>query len=113
MSDHEATSRFSDNPFRDPNLPPDKVEYLDRRNEAIRHWHNTGCPEDAREFGFNLPDRRQQQGYIILLTECTTVEELIAAHHDCRLIMFEEGVDTAGFFCPGCGAWMDAVEKTE
>ena len=84
MSEGEATSRLSDNPFRDPNLPPDKVDYLDRRKE-----------------------------HPVLVTEATTVEELIAAHHDGRPITFEEGVDTAGFFCPGCGAWMDAGEATE
>ena len=55
------TSRFSDNPFRDPNMAPEKAAQLDRRNAAIRHWQDTGDPEPAREFGFNLPNRSQQQ----------------------------------------------------
>ena len=56
----QATSRFTDNPFRDPNLPPDKVAYLDKRNAALRHWRETGDPGPAQEFGFNLPDRRTE-----------------------------------------------------
>ena len=53
------TSRFSDNPFRDPNLPADKQRYLDKRNAALREWRETGDPGPAREFGFTLPDRRE------------------------------------------------------
>ena len=55
--DRPIPSRFTDNPFRDPNLPPEKRDWLDRRNAAIRHWHNTGDPGPAAEFGFTLPDR--------------------------------------------------------
>ena len=55
---NDSRSRFTDNPFRDPNLPPERQEYLDRRNTAYRHWQDTGDPEPMREFGFDLPDRR-------------------------------------------------------
>ena len=102
MRDSEATSRFSDNPFRDPNLPPEQADYLDRRNSAMRHWRETGDPGPAKEFGFDLPDRRP-----VTVTGATTIEELIAAHHGGRPIMFGEGEDTAGLYCPGCGGWMD------
>ena len=54
-----ANSRFTDNPFRDPNLPPEQHEYLDRRNAAIRHYYRTGDPGPDREFGFALTDRRE------------------------------------------------------
>ena len=58
---NDSKSRFTDNPFRDPNLPPETREYLDRRNAAYRHWRDTGDPEPMREFGFNLPDRRDRR----------------------------------------------------
>lgn len=145
-------SRFTDNPFRDPNLPPEKQEWLDRRNAAIRHWHNTGDPEPAKEFGFSLPDRperraggkadpvRENRAWLerrravlahwhktgdpkparelglnlrdmsqvkkLLVDETTSVEELIKAHHSDIPISFPD--NTAGFFCPACGVWMDA-----
>ena len=56
-----ANSRFTDNPFRDPNLPPEQHEYLARRNAALRHYYSTGDPEPIREFGFNLPDKRERK----------------------------------------------------
>lgn len=58
--DRPIPSRFTDNPFRDPNLPPEKREWLNRRNAAIRHWQNTGDPGPVAEFGFTLPDRRER-----------------------------------------------------
>ena len=142
-------SRFTDNPFRDPNLPLEKREWLDRRNAALRHWHNTGDPEPAKEFGFTLPDRRAErqnrpragnQAWLerrraalahwhktgdpepardlglnlrdmsqvknLLVDETTTAEELIKAHHSDIPLSFPD--NTAGFFCPACGVWMDA-----
>lgn len=54
------SSRFSDNPFRDPNLPSEQQDYLNRRNEAFRHYYRTGDPGPAREFGFDLPDKSEQ-----------------------------------------------------
>ena len=32
-----ANNRFSDNPFRDPNLTPEQVERIEKRNEALTH----------------------------------------------------------------------------
>ncbi len=46
-------SRFSDNPFRDPNMPKEQQEYLDRRNAAMRYYYETGDPEPLAEFGFH------------------------------------------------------------
>ena len=54
-----ANSRLTDNPFRDPNLLPEQQDYLDRRNAALRHYYRTGDPGPAREFGFDLKDRRE------------------------------------------------------
>ena len=112
--------RFSDNPFRDPNMPPEQAAYLDRRNAAINHWHKTGDPIPAREFRFNLPDRRQGSPTtkpIKIVNETTTFEELINAHHSGESIVFNyadpELQKSAGLFCPGCGQWMDAEFRME
>ena len=101
MADRDH-SRFTDNPFRDPNIDPETAKRLDARNAAYSHWHETGDPGPINEFGFNLPDRRG-----LIITESTTVEALIAAHHDGHPIKFPKGDDTAGLYCPGCGQWMD------
>ena len=37
-----ANNRFSDNPFRDPNLTPEQVERIEKRNEALRIYRETG-----------------------------------------------------------------------
>ncbi len=51
------TSRFSDNPFRDPNLSPEQVAVIEARNKALRIYHATGDPRPAREAGlFPIPD---------------------------------------------------------
>lgn len=45
------TSRFSDNPFRDPNLTPEQVAIIEARNEAMREYHKTGDPTELQEMG--------------------------------------------------------------
>ena len=55
-----ASSRWEDNPFRNPDLTPEQVEYADRRGAAFREYYRTGNPEPLREFGFNLPDKSTQ-----------------------------------------------------
>ncbi len=89
---------------------------LDARNAAYAHWRETGDPTEINKFGFNLPDRRGSDGRMdvmpaqdpLIITEATLVEELISAHHDGRPIKFLD--DTADFYCPGCGALMEAME---
>ena len=46
-----ANSRFSDNPFRDPNLTPEQVERIEKRNEALRIYRETGDTGPAIEAG--------------------------------------------------------------
>ena len=46
-----ANSRFSDNPFRDPNLTPEQVERLEARNRALRIFRETGDTGPAEALG--------------------------------------------------------------
>ena len=46
-----ANARFSDNPFRDPNLTPEQVERIEKRNEALRIFRETGDEGPAIEVG--------------------------------------------------------------
>ncbi len=46
-----ANNRFSDNPFRDPNLSPEQVERIEKRNEALRIYRETGDRGPAVEAG--------------------------------------------------------------
>ena len=55
------TSRFTDNPFRDPNIDPETAKRLDARNAVYNYWHETGDPGPAREFGSDLPDRQESK----------------------------------------------------
>ena len=53
------TSRFSDNPFRDPNLTPEQVRVIEARNEALRLHRATGDPRPAIEVGL-FPQRDEE-----------------------------------------------------
>ncbi len=46
-----ANDRFSDNPFRDPNLTPEQVERLEERNKALRVYRETGDEGPAIALG--------------------------------------------------------------
>ncbi len=49
-------SRFSDNPFRDPNLTPEQVERIEERNAALRLYRETGDMRPAVALGLFPPD---------------------------------------------------------
>ncbi len=62
-------SRFSDNPFRDPNLSPEQVERIEERNRALRIYRETGDTGPAEAVGLfpksggaavNKPTRRER-----------------------------------------------------
>ena len=56
-SNRSNPSRFTDNPFRDPNISPEKAALLDRRNGALWHYSETGCSRPAIDLGlFNEDD---------------------------------------------------------
>ena len=46
-----AHSRWTDNPFRDPNITPEQLEWIKKRNEATRIFHETGDDTMAIEIG--------------------------------------------------------------
>ena len=37
-----GSSRFSDNPFRDPNATPEQIAWLENRNKNMRLYRQTG-----------------------------------------------------------------------
>ena len=55
----KAHSRWTDNPFRSPNLPPEQLEWLNKRNEATRIFRETGDDTMAIEIGL-FPSREAQ-----------------------------------------------------
>ena len=54
--DSSATSRFTDNPFRDPDATPGQLEWIRKRNEATRIFRETGDRTMAVEIGLFAPD---------------------------------------------------------
>ena len=46
-----ASSRFSDNPFRDPHLSPEQVDRIEKRNKALRIYRETGDDSLAIKIG--------------------------------------------------------------
>ena len=55
-----ANDRFSDNPFRDPNLTPQQIERIEARNKALRIYRATGDDGPAIEIGL-FPKRNRSQ----------------------------------------------------
>ncbi len=50
-------SRWTDNPFRDPNATPEQLEWLRKRDEALRIYRETGDETMAIEIGlFPAPE---------------------------------------------------------
>ena len=54
-----ANSRWTDNPFRKPNLSPEQLEWLNKRNEATRIYQETGDDTMAIEIGL-FPPRKEK-----------------------------------------------------
>ncbi len=50
-----ARSRFTDNPFRDPNATPEQLEWLRKRDEALRIFQETGDRGPAVAIGLFNP----------------------------------------------------------
>ena len=57
--DRPLSSRFTDNPFRDPNATPEQIERIEKRAEAMRIYRETGDTTVAEDSGlFPLKPRR-------------------------------------------------------
>lgn len=57
MSDRNK--RWTDNPFRPANLTPEEIEWRDKRDEAIRRFHETGDKTMAQEIGLFPKDSEE------------------------------------------------------
>ena len=53
-------SRFSDNPFRRPNLTPEQIAKLDERNAAMQHYYKTGDKGPAIEAGLFSSEEKEK-----------------------------------------------------
>lgn len=56
-------SRWTDNPFRQPGLSKEQIEWLDKRDEATRIFQETGDDSMAIEIGLFAPhDEEDEEG---------------------------------------------------
>ena len=60
MATQEDYSRFTDNPFRSPDVTPEQEEWLNKRNEALRIYWATGDKKPAQEIGLFPSDGGEQ-----------------------------------------------------
>ena len=54
------TSRWTDNPFRDPNASPEQLAWLEKRDEAFRIWRETGDETMLQEIGLFPKDEAKE-----------------------------------------------------
>ena len=54
-------SRWTDNPFRQPSLSQEQLDWLNKRNEATRIFQETGDDTMAIEIGFFPPREETSQ----------------------------------------------------
>ena len=56
-----SQSRWTDNPFRDPNATPEQLEWIKKRNEATRIFRETGDDTMAIEIGLFPPHDNEEE----------------------------------------------------
>ena len=60
--EESGNSRWTDNPFRQPGLSKERLEWLDKRDEATRIFLETGDDTMAIEIGLFPPhDDREEE----------------------------------------------------
>ena len=72
------TSRWTDNPFRSPNLTPEQIERLDKRGEAMRIFRATGDTTLAQDRGWFPKKPRRMWEYKGLLFHVVRTAESAA-----------------------------------
>ena len=53
-------SRWTDNPFRRPDITPEQLEWIEKRNEATRIFRETGDDTMAIEIGLFPPHDNEE-----------------------------------------------------
>ena len=54
-------SRWTDNPFRDPNATPEQLEWIEKRDQALSIYRETGDDTMAIEIGlFPTPEEEER-----------------------------------------------------
>lgn len=56
-----SQSRWTDNPFRRPDLTPEQLEWIKKRNEATRIFQETGDDTMAIEIGLFDPKEEGEE----------------------------------------------------
>ena len=56
-----GSSRFSDNPFRDPNATPEQIAWLENRNKNMRLYRETG-DKKYLDAAFRRPSKKDAFG---------------------------------------------------
>ena len=54
-------SRWTDNPFRRPDLTPEQLEWIEKRNKATRIFQETGDDTMAIEVGLFAPQENEEE----------------------------------------------------
>ncbi len=54
-----SQSRWTDNPFRRPDLTPEQLEWIKKRNEATRIFQETGDDTMAIEIGLFATEEKE------------------------------------------------------
>ena len=75
-NEQKVHPRWTDNPFRDPNASPEELEWLERRDEALRIYRETGDDSMAIEIGlFPTPEEEARAMEEAKLAEATGIVE--------------------------------------
>ena len=85
-AEYEAEySRWTDNPFRRPNLTPEQLAWIETRNVAIRIYHDTGDTRLAEDIGLFPKQPRRIYSY---------------SGHQFHVIRMGEDAAYIGLWCP-------------
>ena len=75
-------SRWTDNPFRQPGMPPEQLAWLEKRDEATRIFLETGDDTMAIEIGLFPPHDAEEEAMEEASAKINAAKEMLSTQNE-------------------------------